>query len=100
MRHRAAWTLVEVVVIVAVLALLGAILLPSLTAARDSARLAGCAAAMRDVHLGLMTYTAENRRRLPPFAFSDIVGNVAISGHWGGATQANDPAIFGRLVGL
>lgn len=100
MRHRPAWTLVEAIVVVAILALLGAILLPSLAAAKDSARLAGCAAAMRDVHVGLMTYTAENRRRLPPFAFSDIVGNVALSGHWGGATQANDPAIFGRLVGL
>ncbi len=91
-----AWTLVELLVIVAVIALLAAVLVPTLGSATRIARLAACASAMRDAHVAIIAYAAENRRYLPPFAFSDFTEDLPLSGHWGGASQPNDPAAFGR----
>jgi len=95
--RRQGWTLVELLVIIAVIALLLSILMPSLSGARRQARLAACASKMRGVHTALVHYAAFNDSRLPPFAFSDYAGDVPLSGHWGGASQSGDPAAFGRL---
>ena len=97
MRRRAGWTLLEVLIVVAVLGLLAAVLMPSFTAARQRARLAGCSAAMRDIHSALMAYCCTSGQRLPPFAFSDFVGSLPASGHWGGISQSSDPVAFGRV---
>jgi prepilin-type N-terminal cleavage/methylation domain-containing protein/prepilin-type processing-associated H-X9-DG protein len=57
-RHRGRWafTLIEVLVVVAVIALLVAILLPSLSRARQTARRAGCASNLRGLALAQLTY--------------------------------------------
>jgi len=95
-RRRRAFTLVELLVVLAILSLLVAVILPSLTSARDLARLAVCAAMMRDVHSGLMMYAAASQQRMPPFAFSDYHGDLPLSGHWGGAGQAGGHGSLGR----
>ncbi len=94
MLSRKGFTLVELLAVVAIIALLAGILLPVLGAARAQARLVGCAASMRGAHQALLGYAAENDRRLPPFAFSDYRdANLPLSGHWGGAGEGGD---FGR----
>lgn len=64
-RARSGFTLIELVVVVAIIALLIAILLPSLAAARSSAKYAVCASNLRQIGLAIHEYADENRRRLP-----------------------------------
>jgi len=93
---RGALTLVEVLIVLAVVLLLVAILCPSLASVRARALLGGCAGRMRGISAGLMMYAGANSGHLPPFAFSDYEGNLPLSGHWGGPSQASDPNAFGR----
>lgn len=96
MRRRVGLTLIEVLLVVAVIALLTAILIPSLSAARDQARIVGCSAGMHDIHVALMGYVSANRRQMPPFVFSDLQGSLPESGHYGGLSQSGDPAAMFR----
>ncbi len=91
-----AFTLVELLIVLAILALLLAMLIPSLSAARRQASMSACAMQMRGVGVALKQFAVANRNRLPLFAFSDYNGNLSLSGHWGGWSQANDPDCFGR----
>jgi len=79
-----------------VISLLLGILLPSFSGIKARARLTVCAGRMRGVGVGLIQFAAARRNRLPPFAFSDFDCDLPLSGHWGGPSQAADPALFGR----
>jgi len=87
---------VEALVVLAVVMLLVAIMCPSLASIRAKALLGACAARMGGISAGLMMYAGANGGHLPPFAFSDHQGNLPLSGHWGGPSQASDPDAFGR----
>ena len=96
--HKAkAWTIIETMVTVGVIGLLATVVMPCLYGAKEMARLAVCSSQMHNIHPSLMSYAAENGGRLPPFAFSSWMGDLPLSGHWGGASQEWDPDAFGRL---
>ena len=59
-RH-SAFTLLEVLVVVGIIALLIAILLPSLTQSREQAATVRCRANLRQIGLGLVMYSQQNR---------------------------------------
>jgi len=61
-----AFTLIEVLVVVAIIALLVAILMPSLKRVRDQARRAACASNLHQIGNGLVAYGLQNREKLPP----------------------------------
>ncbi len=83
--RRSAFTLVEMLVVIAVVALLATVLLPSLSAAREQARRAQCASQLRHGLMGLSLYSQEHAGRLPPFAMSDAARpDWVLSSHWGG----------------
>jgi len=96
MRYRAAWTLAELLIVLAILALLASILMPSLAAAKRRARLAVCASNLHQIHHALLTYSLRHNKHLPPFAFSNHAGDLPLSGQWGGASRPGDPDVFGR----
>lgn len=59
-KRRCGFTLVELLVVVAIIALLIAILLPALDGARYAARIATCQANLRQFTVGLNTYATDN----------------------------------------
>ncbi|MCC7203852.1 MAG: type II secretion system protein [Phycisphaeraceae bacterium] len=61
-----AFTLVELLVVIAVIGALIGLLLPSLGAARSSAKLAACASNMRQLGLGLTMYADHHEGLYPP----------------------------------
>lgn len=63
--HRRAFTLVELLVVIAIIALLIAILLPVLARARERAKRVACGSNLRQLHLGLVYYAREYNGRVP-----------------------------------
>lgn len=63
--RRRGFTLIELLVVVSIIALLIAILLPSLKGARSQAKRVVCSAQLRSVGQGLWNYWTENNGRVP-----------------------------------
>lgn len=78
-RPRRAFTLIEILVVVGIIALLVSILLPSLSRAREQARSAMCKANLRQLVVGTAEYVHECK--VLPATTSDFYENSAILGH-------------------
>jgi len=70
-RRRAAFTLIEVLVVVAIIALLIAILVPSLTVARRRTRETACASQLHQIGIGLVLYQ-QTYKAFPPQAMINV----------------------------
>ncbi len=68
---RRAVTLVEMLVVIGIIVLLAALLLPTLSAARESARSVQCQSNLRQIMLGASMYADHWNGILPPFKWSD-----------------------------
>lgn len=62
---RSAFTLVELLVVITIIAILAAILFPVFARARENARKASCQSNLKQVGLGLIQYTQDYDERLP-----------------------------------
>src|SRR5438105_2302803 len=65
MLRRKAFTLVELLVVIGIIAVLVALLLPVLARVREEARRVKCASNLRQLAIGLMMYADANHQRLP-----------------------------------
>jgi prepilin-type N-terminal cleavage/methylation domain-containing protein/prepilin-type processing-associated H-X9-DG protein len=65
MRSRRAFTLVELLVVIGIIALLVGILMPALSRAKESANRIACLANLRTLGQGFVMYTNDNRGRYP-----------------------------------
>ncbi|MBI4023434.1 MAG: prepilin-type N-terminal cleavage/methylation domain-containing protein [Verrucomicrobia bacterium] len=64
-KKRTAFTLIELLLVVAIISLLAALLLPALKAAKESAHSAKCVSNLRQIGLGINLYADENDGLLP-----------------------------------
>src|SRR6476620_197977 len=64
--RRLAFTLVELLVVIGLIAVLISVLLPALSKARRSAATAQCASNMRQISAAMLTYINANKGRHPP----------------------------------
>jgi prepilin-type N-terminal cleavage/methylation domain-containing protein/prepilin-type processing-associated H-X9-DG protein len=78
-RRRRAFTLVELLVVIGIIAVLIAILLPALAKAMESARATACASNLRQMHIYFYLYGGDNNHR----------------GAWPAPWENNQPALDG-----
>lgn len=99
--RQSAFTLVELLVVIGIIAVLVSILLPALGRARESANALKCASNLRSIGQAMASYTAENRGVFPAayiYVGMYVNGNVqtpdaAINGylHWSSYLYGNKP---------
>jgi prepilin-type N-terminal cleavage/methylation domain-containing protein/prepilin-type processing-associated H-X9-DG protein len=77
---RRAFTLIEILVVVAVVALLIAVLLPALGRARTQAKTAVCANNLRQIATGFQEYLVKSRDRMPFASFMPSVSPAPLQG--------------------
>jgi prepilin-type N-terminal cleavage/methylation domain-containing protein len=81
-RRRGAFTLVELLVVIGIIALLISILIPVLGRARDQANKTVCMSNMRQVVIGFMLYAASNKDKCPFGSRLDNPGNADLPEDW------------------
>lgn len=69
---RAAFTLVELLIVIAIIGVLVGLLMPAISGARESARRAACTSNLRQLGAGLVAYATDNNQKLPAFPDKDV----------------------------
>lgn len=95
---RRAFTLIELLVVVAIIGLLVSVLLPALSAAKAQARDTVCQTNLRQLTLGVNSYTAESNGYLPGNAFDYFCDWLGTANHeWGDSTYVETAPQKGTL---
>jgi len=75
-RRRRGFSLIELIVVLAVTAVLASILFPAFRGVRESAQRLACASNMRQIGLAMTMYSDHNERYLPNTPYGTFVGNT------------------------
>jgi prepilin-type N-terminal cleavage/methylation domain-containing protein/prepilin-type processing-associated H-X9-DG protein len=65
------FTLIEILVVVAIIGILASLLLPSLSRARNKARQAVCTSNLKQMYYGVLSYTSDNDGKYPATQFAN-----------------------------
>lgn len=63
--QKRAFTLIELLIVIAIIAMLSAILFPAFTMVRDRARATSCANNLKQISMGMLQYAQDNDEKLP-----------------------------------
>jgi prepilin-type N-terminal cleavage/methylation domain-containing protein/prepilin-type processing-associated H-X9-DG protein len=88
-KKNSGFTLVELLVVIAVIALLAGLLFPALARVREGGRTKVCLSNMKQLGLGLQQYVQDNGRRYPGSGDFNAWGKG--HGQWVSGIQATDP---------
>jgi len=90
--------LIELLTVIAIIAILAAMLMPTFSRAREMARRASCSSNMKQLGLGFLQYTQDYDERYPKAGNWQAWGN---GGHWvGGTNGTGDNGDGGALADL
>ncbi len=77
-----AFTLVELLVVISIIALLLSILMPSLAKVRELGRAVVCGTNQHQIYLALSMYTTDNKDKLPPYSYATSATSYYKSPFW------------------
>jgi prepilin-type N-terminal cleavage/methylation domain-containing protein/prepilin-type processing-associated H-X9-DG protein len=78
----AGFTLIELLVVIAIIAILAGMLLPALSRAKAKGQGAQCLNNLRQLQLGWLMYTLDNREFLPGDDWHDEANHIPNAGNW------------------
>jgi prepilin-type N-terminal cleavage/methylation domain-containing protein len=79
MKRKRAFTLIEIMVVVAIIGLLIAILVPSLSKAKVLAKRTTCASQLHQVGVAMVSYLQGNRDRMPFISYMPSIGPAPLT---------------------
>src|SRR5436309_7806387 len=98
LRRRHGFTLIERLVVIAIIAILAAILFPVFAQAREKARQASCMSNMRQFSTAGMMYTQDyDEKYVPPYKYEGTQGDISVLYWWDDLLQ---PYIKNRQLPL
>jgi prepilin-type N-terminal cleavage/methylation domain-containing protein len=81
-RKESAFTLVELLVVISIIALLLALLMPALSKAKEQSQVIVCRTNLRQINLALHTYAESNNQRFPEYANLDTDDKGKLVNSW------------------
>lgn len=97
------FTLIEMLVVIAIIAILASFLMPSLMRSLEMAKTTSCASNMKQCNVAMMLYVEDNYGMLPPAAttisgsFNDWFPQVAVT-RYSGTGQSQTSAAVGNIA--
>lgn len=92
---RKLFTLIELLIVIAIISILAAMLLPALGMAKDKAQAVQCLGNLRQIGFGAMEYASDNKGFMP---FGGQVAN-GLFGHSPNTNAASNKGQMGRYIG-